>query len=174
MNKQERYDSLFIYYGGQSGMDWVLLKAQVKQESNFNPDAVSPAGAKGIAQFMPATWEEWGEGDVFEPEKSIEAQAKYMAHLKRYLLKTVGVSKGVYKWTLAAYNWGIGNVKKMIDKHGCDFDKLCAKMPEETQGYVSNIMKYYEEFIEMTIEVKDYYLPASTVLSLSDGGDDEE
>ncbi len=58
MNAEDRYDSLFQFYAGQKAIDWLLLKAQVKRESAFDPNARSPVGAVGLAQFMPATWDE--------------------------------------------------------------------------------------------------------------------
>lgn len=97
---------------------------QIRQESAWNPKATSPKGAMGLAQFMPETWKEWGQGkDPYDPEASLDAGARYMAHLlERY--------NGDYKLALAAYNAGMGNV----DKHG--------GVPpfKETQSYVENIL----------------------------------
>ena len=58
----DKYDGLFKKYGAANNIDWLLLKAQVKAESNFNPNAKSPVGALGLAQFMKATWLEWQDG----------------------------------------------------------------------------------------------------------------
>jgi soluble lytic murein transglycosylase-like protein len=52
-----------------------LIAAQLLVESNFNPNAVSPAGAQGIAQFMPGTAAAYGLRDPFDPGQAIDAQA---------------------------------------------------------------------------------------------------
>ena len=124
--KENVYDDLFKKFGEANSIDWLLLKAQVKQESRFNTKAVSRVGAKGLSQFMPATWNEWGHGDVFDPEFNLNAQARYMAWLLKQL-------KDMDK-SLAAYNFGIGNVKKN------------KPYPKETLDYVKRINKYYQEY----------------------------
>ncbi len=75
-----------------------LLAAQLYAESNFNPFAVSPAGAQGIAQFMPGTAKAMGLHDPFDAAASIDAQA----HLMRDLLRQFGS----VPLALAAYNAG--------------------------------------------------------------------
>jgi hypothetical protein len=82
-----------------------LLAAQLYAESNFNPFARSPAGALGIAQFMPATARSYGLRDPFDPEAAIAAQA----HLMHDLLARFGRSIPL---ALAAYNAGPGAVER--------------------------------------------------------------
>ena len=99
-----------------------LLAAQLHAESNFNPFAISPAGARGIAQLMPETARAYGVRDPFDGDASIDAQA----HLMRDLLerfKTAALA-------LAAYNAGAGAVQR----HG--------GIPPfaETQGYVTRVL----------------------------------
>jgi soluble lytic murein transglycosylase-like protein len=81
-----------------------LLSAQLYAESNFNPFARSPAGAEGIAQFMPGTAQGLGLRDPFDPEQAIDAQA----HLMRDLLRRFGS----VPLALAAYNAGPGAVER--------------------------------------------------------------
>lgn len=81
-----------------------LLAAQLQAESGFNPNAVSPAGAQGIAQFMPATARAIGLRDPFDPEQAIDAQAKLMGALLREF--------GSIPPALAAYNAGPGAVRR--------------------------------------------------------------
>jgi transglycosylase-like protein with SLT domain/D-alanyl-D-alanine carboxypeptidase-like protein/putative Flp pilus-assembly TadE/G-like protein len=81
-----------------------LLSAQIYAESNFNPFAQSPAGAQGIAQFMPGTAQSMGLEDPFDPEQAIDAQA----HLMRDLLRRFGS----VPLALAAYNAGAGAVEQ--------------------------------------------------------------
>jgi hypothetical protein len=99
-----------------------LLAAQLMAESNFNPFAVSPVGAQGIAQFMPGTADSYGLADPFDPVAAIEAQAHLMSDLIRQL--------GSPQLALAGYNAGPGAVE------GCH----CVPAIPETQAYVSRIL----------------------------------
>jgi hypothetical protein len=99
-----------------------LLAAQIYAESNFNPFAQSPAGAQGIAQFMPGTAAAMGLDDPFDPGPAIDAQA----HLMRDLLRRFAT----VPLALAAYNAGPGAVA------GC----MCIPPYEETRGYVARIL----------------------------------
>ncbi|HYH89455.1 MAG TPA: transglycosylase SLT domain-containing protein [Solirubrobacteraceae bacterium] len=99
-----------------------LLAAQLYAESNFNPFAVSPAGAQGIAQFMPGTAAAMGLRDPFDAERAIDAQA----HLMRDLLRRFPA----VPLALAAYNAGAGAVA------ACG----CVPANGETPGYVARIL----------------------------------
>jgi soluble lytic murein transglycosylase-like protein len=88
-----------------NGLDPALLAGLIKQESGFNPNAGSAAGARGLTQLMPATAAALGVTNVLDPAQSIEAGAKY---LKRQLDAFGGdVTKA-----LAAYNAGPGAVRR--------------------------------------------------------------
>ncbi len=99
-----------------------LIAAQILAESNFDPRAVSPAGAQGIAQFMPGTAGAYDLRDPFDPDAAIDAQA----HLMSDLLKQFGSPA----LALAAYNAGPGAVAP------------CGCVPDypETQAYVARIL----------------------------------
>jgi hypothetical protein len=99
-----------------------LLAAQLMAESGFNPFAVSPAGAQGIAQFMPDTAASYGLEDPFDPVAAIDAQAHLMSDLIRQL--------GSPELALAGYNAGPGAVE------ACD----CVPPYPETQAYVTRIL----------------------------------
>jgi hypothetical protein len=106
-----------------------LLSAQLRQESGFDPNARSGAGAQGIAQFMPATARAVGLANPFDPDQAIPAQAKLMAaHLRQF---------GSVPLALAAYNAGPGAVGS------CH----CVPPFPETRHYVATIialMKGYD------------------------------
>jgi nitroreductase len=99
-----------------------LLAAQLMAESNFNPFAVSPAGAQGIAQFIPSTAAAYGLDDPFDPAAAIDAQAHLMSDLIRQL--------GSAALALAAYNAGPTPVE------AC----RCVPSIPETSAYVSRIL----------------------------------
>lgn len=99
-----------------------LLAAQLMAESNFNPFAVSPAGAQGIAQFIPSTAAAYGLHDPFDAAAAIEAQAHLMADLLRQLSSPT--------LALAAYNAGPAPVE------AC----RCVPGYPETQAYVTRIL----------------------------------
>jgi hypothetical protein len=99
-----------------------LLAAQLYVESGFDPNARSPAGAEGIAQFMPGTAAALGLDNPFDPAAAIDAQA----HLMRDLLRRFAS----VALALAAYNAGAGAVE------GC----MCVPSYPETQAYVARIL----------------------------------
>lgn len=111
----------------RSGIDPLIFAKQLKQESNFNPNAVSPKGAQGISQFMPATAAERGVNPA-DPTSSINGGADYLASLKQKF-------GGRDDLALMAYNWGEGNVQKWVAS-GADPTKI----PAETRNYVATIL----------------------------------
>jgi soluble lytic murein transglycosylase-like protein len=104
------------------GVSANLLAAQLQAESGFDPGAVSPAGARGIAQFMPATAAAYGLRDPFDPERAIDAQAHLMSDLLGQF--------GQVPLALAAYNAGPAPVE------ACN----CVPPYPETQAYVARIL----------------------------------
>lgn len=95
-----------------------MMAAQVWAESNFRPTAGSPVGARGLVQFMPATWAAHGidgdgdgRADITNPVDNAMSAAKYICDL-RLIVRALGLSGDETDLTLAAYNAGIGNVKK--------------------------------------------------------------
>jgi Transglycosylase SLT domain/D-alanyl-D-alanine carboxypeptidase len=118
----ERYAPLFARAAQRWNVSAALLAAQLYAESNFNPFAQSPAGAEGIAQFMPGTAQALGLDDPFDPAQAIDAQA----HLMRDLLRRFAS----VPLALAAYNAGPGAVA------GC----MCIPPYPETRGYVARIL----------------------------------
>jgi soluble lytic murein transglycosylase-like protein len=112
-----------------------LLAAQIDQESGFDPDAVSKAGAEGIAQFVPDTWAVWGQdldGDgvasPYNALEAIDAQARLMCFLI-FEAKSSGIDGDPIDLALAAYNAGWSNVVR--------YDGIPPF--EETENYVKRI-----------------------------------
>lgn len=138
------------------GVDWKLLKAQCYQESRFKPKAVSPVGAMGLCQFMPATWQDVPmfirEGSsAFDERANITAAAWYNSklfqfwHWRRPELEKI-------KLMLASYNAGAANVseaQKLCDM-AINYDPIIKCLPDvtghhskETIHYVKSITKFW-------------------------------
>lgn len=123
-------DSAIVSAANKYGVDPALVAAVAKQESGFNQEASSGAGARGIMQLMPET----AKGLGVNPDdmvQNIEGGAKYLAEM----LKAFG---GNVEMALAAYNAGSGNVEAA----GGDMSRL----PKETQNYVPAVMENYNGF----------------------------
>lgn len=148
------YSEYVEKYAKEENIDPLLCYAIIKAESNFNPNAVSKSGAKGLMQLMDETAKDvatnavieyTGNENLFEPEKNIQLGIKYYAQLKSIYNSDV--------LSLTAYNAGLGNVKKWIDEGTLDISKEeenIDKIPfEETKNYVRKILKDYNIYKEL-------------------------
>ena len=131
----ERIENAVQLYSNKYGVDSNLVKAIIKTESNFDPNVVSSAGAKGLMQLMPENCRDSGVEDPFNIEQNIEGGVK---HIKEYIDRY----NGDVEMALMAYNGGPTRmmnrgVKSMADIY---------KMPKETQNYVPKVMSYYRGF----------------------------
>jgi soluble lytic murein transglycosylase-like protein len=124
----------------------VELLAVALVESGFNPLALSPKGARGIWQLMPATAQRYGltvepmNDHRTSPERSTRAAARYLRDLYRQF--------GDWKLALAAYNWGEDKVQRVINRTGVrDFDELARRglLPLETRKYVPAALAVWEQ-----------------------------
>ena len=111
----------------EHGVDPLLIKAIIKAESNFDPTAVSPKGAQGLMQLMPATARDLQVADPFDPQDNITGGTKYL----RSLLDSYGWDVAL---SLAAYNAGPGNVKNAIPNI------------HQTQIYVAKVLDNYQSY----------------------------
>lgn len=110
-----------------------LIRAVIKQESNFNAEAVSHKGAMGLMQLMPETADLLGVNDPFQPEENIFGGTRYLVDLiTRY--------GGNLNKALAAYNAGPDRVQDSIPNI------------RETRNFVDSVLHYYEGFSKTTDE----------------------
>jgi soluble lytic murein transglycosylase-like protein len=125
----DRYDNLITEASKKHGVSFSLLKALIKIESDFNPRAISSAGAKGLMQIMPENIRALNIKDPFDPLENIMGGARYLKQLiKRF--------DGELPMALAAYNAG----PNMVDRY--------KRIPpfDETENFVEKVMKYYSIF----------------------------
>ena len=125
-------------------MDPYLIMAVMQQESSFNPDASSGVGAQGLMQVMPQTSKDLGVpmDSLKDPKSNIEAGTRYLKkQMKRY--------DGDIFLALAAYNWGLGNVNKLVAEFPNEpWSVIQDYVPDETRDYVHKIVSNYKELIK--------------------------
>jgi membrane-bound lytic murein transglycosylase MltF len=124
--KLDRWDRLFQEHGAQIWPEiaWRFFKAVAYRESAMDPEAVSPCGAQGLMQLMPATdLEIDGDLDGVDPSGNIENGIQYLRRQNRLFRPTIPDQDERLKFTLGAYNAGPGYVLKAIklyyaEEHG--------------------------------------------------------
>lgn len=145
-----RFDHYFKYYASLARWDWRLMAAQCYQESTFDPNARSWAGACGLMQIMPGTAAHLGleKSRLMEPEDNIAAAAKYIRELNG-LFRDVPASERV-SYVLASYNGGHYHVRDAMNlarKYGknpnrwADVQEFILKLSSPT-FYKDNVVKY--------------------------------
>jgi membrane-bound lytic murein transglycosylase MltF len=159
--RRDELAGLFQKYGKEYGFDWLLLAATAYQESAFDPNARSDAGAIGIMQVIPGTAIEVGLGNnLGDPEENIHAGTKYLAKLRDKDFNEPQLEPAARNdFILAAYNAGPTNVKNwrtIAAARGMDPNRWrenverisLERVGEETYRYVRNIDKYYLIYTE--------------------------
>jgi len=123
------YDTAIRRASRQHGVSAALVKAVIAAESGFDPWAESTKGARGLMQLMPATAEELGVDDAYDPWQNIDGGTKYLCEL-------IDRFPGELELALAAYNAGPEAVRQY---QGIPPYK-------ETRGYVKRVLAYYKKY----------------------------
>jgi len=167
------FDDYFKKYSEIVGWDWRLIASLAFQESRFNNDAVSWAGAYGIMQLMPATGDMFNVTPESAPIENIVAGIRYLDWIDRRLKEFIEDDKERIKFILAAYNVGVGHVldaRRLAEKYGknpniwkdnVDYYVLNKSKPKyymdpvvrhgfargsEPYNYVTEILERYEHY----------------------------
>lgn len=145
------YMTLATQDANNYGIDPTDFVRQIAAESSFNPNAKSPAGAEGIAQFMPSMAQSFGI-NPFDPKASLAASAQLMGYYERYWTQELNLPSGigasvakadVEALALSSYNYGLGGTQQLYSKYGLgngDQQAWLQHAPQETQNYVGEIM----------------------------------
>ncbi|MBN2158681.1 MAG: lytic transglycosylase domain-containing protein [Spirochaetes bacterium] len=121
-----KFDELIETVSARHGMDSRLIKCIIKIESDFNPEAVSPAGAMGLMQLMQETADYYFLENPFDPEKNIDTGVRHFKSLYDYFKNDIPLA-------LAAYHAGLGRVKK----------NMSLPPIQSTIDYVNAVMHLY-------------------------------
>ncbi len=132
--KISEYDDYLKEFSAQINWDWRLTSAVVYQESQFNPNAVSWAGAKGLMQLMPVTKKQFGISENAGPIKNLETGIKYLGWLEDLWTKQIPDSVERIKFVLASYNIGYGHIM--------DASRLAEKYNADPYAWEGNVEKY--------------------------------
>jgi membrane-bound lytic murein transglycosylase F len=178
-NKISPYDKLIKEEAERLGWDWRLLAAVVYQESKFDPEGESWAGARGLMQLMPETANRFGVTDTSDPRQSLRGGVRFLKHLNDYWERDIPDPDERLKFMLASYNAGLTHIidaRKLTVKYGDDptdwsvVESFLLKKSnpdyyrdpvvmagyckcEEPVNYVREILSRYEEYkIHIAVE----------------------
>ena len=133
VNTEAPYEEIIEAAADRYRIPAALIRAVIKQESNFNAEAVSHKGAMGLMQLMPETADLLGVNDPFKPDENIFGGTQYLVDMiRRY--------DGNLNKALAAYNAGPERVQDSIPNF------------RETRNFVDSVLHYYESFSKTTDE----------------------
>ena len=147
----QKYMEYVEPYAREYGLEENFVLAVIFAESSFDPEAVSHAGARGLMQLMPDTgaWlagkldmENVDADDLFDPATNIRLGCYYLSYLEERLEDR--------ELVLAAYNAGMGNVRKWLqDERYSDGVQLLSIPIKETENYVEKTLRTYEKYEEL-------------------------
>ncbi len=127
------YDDLIKSNVEKLGWDWRLLSSQIYQESRFKPNDNSWAGAVGLMQLMPGTAKDLGVTNMKDPSQNLNAGTRYLKQLNKKFTKVEDSIQRI-KFTLAAYNCGLGHVR--------DAQRLTKAFGEDPYVWDDNVEDY--------------------------------
>lgn len=172
-----KYDPFIKKYAKELDWDWRLLASIIYQESTFDPNVNSWAGAIGLMQILPETALKVGVENITDPEENIKAGTKYLKWLDNFWAKEIDDAEERIKFVLASYNLGFGHIedaRRLAEKYGVDkniwFDNTVEFLKKksnphyyndevvkngycrciETTNYVKEVLKRYEEYVHFT------------------------
>lgn len=172
---RDDYEEIIKRLATDDRYNWLMISSVVYQESHFNPEAKSWAGARGLMQLMPETAKRFGVDDISHPEQNIDAGIRYLLWLDKRLVSYVPDMQERIKFTLAAYNIGLGHIMdamRLAEKYGMKPDiwqgnvevtllqKANAQFYSdpvvkhgycrgtETINYVRNVMDRYQNYLK--------------------------
>jgi soluble lytic murein transglycosylase len=138
------YEKFILKYSEEYELDPYLVCAMIKAESGFNPNAVSSENAMGLMQLMRGTAQDianrvgiqdFSDEMLFDPETNIRLGCAYIHYLD-------GLFDGNTDYVIAAYNWGLGNVREWVKT-----DPKLENIPaEETANYLKKVKAFYEMY----------------------------
>ncbi len=129
-DRASHFESTIMRIAGEYSVDAKLVKAVVRNESCFDTEAISRAGAQGLMQLMPPTAKELGVTNPFNAEENLRGGIRYLSQLLQQYDNNIGLA-------LAAYNAGPGNVARY--KGVPPF--------KETQQYIERVMNTYRTYL---------------------------
>ena len=178
--KISEFDDAIRKESERIGWDWRLMASVIYQESRFNPEAVSWAGAFGLMQLMPVTAKSYGITADSSPEEQIRAGASFLQWLDERFKDVIPDQAERIKFVLASYNIGLGHIqdaRRLAEKNGSDpnvwfgsVDQWLLKKSEpeyysdqvvrhgfargiETYNFVKDIMYRYEHYKNIVDQV---------------------
>ena len=182
--KLPKYSSIIKHAANKYGIDWVLIAAQMYQESKFDPKARSHAGAYGLMQLILPTAKALGVRDILDPEENIHAGVKHLKNLNEFFKKADGPDRLFI--SLAAYNVGKGHIldaQAIARKKGLDpykWSSLAITLPllsqekyysksrygycrgTEPVNYIKQIIVYYDILKRKVKSVSASIVPSLT------------
>ena len=132
LRRSKPYSHLIDDAARASGLQPALIRAVLMAESGGDPRAVSPRGARGLMQLMPATARQYGVGNSFDPEQNIRAGSQYLRDLTDHYRNDLEL-------VLAAYNAG----PAAVDQHGGAIPPI-----KETLAYVPRVLQLYHSLLD--------------------------
>ena len=139
-----------VYYGAEYGIDPRLILAIIRAESTFDPECLSHSGAKGLMQIMKATYHDIRKDLRFEEDYEELTNGKFNVHCGTYYLNWLSRQLTGTEQIVAAYNGGIGNVRKWLKNEAYSEDGknlIVENIPNEgVRNYVKKVMQYYKEY----------------------------